>query len=78
VNPGELMVLVEPDPEQQKLIEAGAPGGGWPATVQLLELNASFDGKLARGEDGKYRVQFNAGDPNVKPGLNAMVRVKLR
>ncbi|MEZ5355641.1 MAG: hypothetical protein R2762_23650 [Bryobacteraceae bacterium] len=78
VNPGELMVIVEPDPEQRKAMDEALASGPLAASVQIVELAAAMEGKCSRGEDGKVRVEFNAGDPNVKPGLNAIVRVKLR
>ncbi|MEZ5401904.1 MAG: hypothetical protein R2729_19680 [Bryobacteraceae bacterium] len=78
VNPAELMAIVEPDPEQQTQLDAALARGEVTASIQILELGSAIDGKLTRSEDGKYRVEFNSNEVNVKPGLNALVRIKLR
>lgn len=69
----ELAVNVEPTPQI-----AGKLKDGLPALVNLLELQIDgVPGELKRDDKGQWRVEFKAPDPNVKPGLNAVVRVKL-
>lgn len=69
----ELQIEVDPEP---KLIEKLKDG--LPALVQLLELSLDgIPGELKKTEQGKWRIEFKAPDPVVKPGLNAVVKVKL-
>ncbi len=69
----ELLVNIEPNPQvASKFVE------GLPALLQLLELSLDgVAGELKRGDKGQWRVEFKAPNPNVKPGLNAVVKVKL-
>ena len=69
----ELLVNIEPNPRVAgKLVE------GLPALIQLLELSLDgVPGELKRGDKGQWRVEFKAPNANVKPGLNAVVKVKL-
>ena len=69
----ELLVKVEPTPQV-----AGKFKDGLPALIQLLEISIEgLPGELKRGDKGDWRVEFKAPNSNVKPGLNAVVKVKL-
>ena len=73
VAAGELLVKVEPTPQVAEKFKDGLP-----ALIQLLEISAEgIPGELKRGEKGDWRVEFKAPNSNVKPGLNAVVKVKL-
>ena len=74
VAPDELAVYIEPAPALAERLKPGLP-----ALVNLLELQLDgIAGELGRDDKGKWRVEFKAQDRNVKPGLNAVVRVKLQ
>ncbi len=69
----ELAVIVEPPPPVSEKLKDGLA-----ALVNVLELQLDgIPGELKRDDKGKWRVEFKAPNPNVKPGLNATVRVKL-
>lgn len=69
----ELAVYIEPDPAVAEKFQDGLL-----ALVNLLELQLDgVQGELKRDDKGKWRIEFKAPDPNVKPGLHAVVRLKL-
>jgi multidrug efflux pump subunit AcrA (membrane-fusion protein) len=69
----ELTVNIEPNPQVAAKLKEGLP-----ALVNILELQMDgIAGELKLGEKGQWRVDFKVADLNVKPGLNAVVRVKL-
>jgi multidrug efflux pump subunit AcrA (membrane-fusion protein) len=69
----ELAVNIEPTPPIAEKLKDGLA-----ALVNLLELQLDgVPGELKRDDKGQWRVEFKAPDANVKPGLNAVVRVKL-
>jgi multidrug efflux pump subunit AcrA (membrane-fusion protein) len=72
VAPEELEVLIEPDSKTAERIPDGAP-----ALVQILELSLDVEGKVARDEDGRIHVEFDAKDRSIKPGLAAVVKIRL-
>ena len=73
VEPSEMQVRIQPDPKVLPKLRDGLP-----ALVQILELSSDgIPGELRREEDGEWHVEFTAADPNIKPGLNALVKVKL-
>jgi multidrug efflux pump subunit AcrA (membrane-fusion protein) len=73
VDPSKLQVLLEPEAAvAAKLAE------GLPAIVQVLELSSdAIAGEVKKTESGQWKVEFTTGDSNIKPGLNAIVKVKL-
>lgn len=74
VAPEELEIPVEPDAKTAGKIKDGAP-----ALIQIPELSRDgIEGEVRRDEEGKFHVEFEAGDPAVKPGLNAIVKIRLR
>lgn len=72
VAPEELEVLIDVDEK----VAAKIPDGTVVA-IQVLEVTQDFEGKVTRDEDGKLHVEFESGDVTVKPGLNAVVKIKL-
>ena len=69
----ELQIEVDPEPKLLEKLKDGLP-----ALIQLLELSLDgIPGELKKTEQGKWRIEFKAPDPVVKPGLNAVVKVKL-
>ena len=69
----ELAVNIDPTPPAAERLKEGLP-----VLINLLELQQDgVPGELKLDEKGKWRVEFKAPNPNVKPGLNAVVRVKL-
>lgn len=73
VAPDELQIEIEPEPKQAERLKDGLP-----ALIQLLELSLEgIPGELKRTDAGKWRIEFKAPDPVVKPGLSALVKVKL-
>jgi multidrug resistance efflux pump len=74
VAPEELAILIEPDPKIAGTIKDGAP-----ALIQIPELSRDgIEGEVRRDEDGRILVEFEAGDATVKPGLHAIVKIRLR
>jgi len=71
----ELQVPIEPpDPKAAAVLKDGLP-----ALVEIVELSMQgIAGELKRTESGGWRVDFKAPDASVKPGLHAVVRVKLQ
>jgi len=73
VDPGQLQVAIDPDPRVRAKLKTGLP-----ALVQVLELSKdAIEGELKLSEDGKVLVEFNTTDPFLKPGLSAIVKIKL-
>lgn len=73
VDPSLLEVLIDPDPNV-----AGKLQEGLPALVQVLEISGdAMTGEVKKTGSGQWKVEFTTGDPNIKPGLNAIVKVKL-
>jgi multidrug efflux pump subunit AcrA (membrane-fusion protein) len=73
VELGQLQVAFDPDPNV-----AGKLKDGLPATIQLIELSRDgIGGEVKRTEKGDWRVQFASPDPVVKPGINAIIKIKL-
>jgi multidrug efflux pump subunit AcrA (membrane-fusion protein) len=73
IDPGRLQVNIDPDPPARNRLSDGLP-----ALVQVLEISSdALSGELKIGEDGKVRVEFTTTDPYLKPGLNAIVKIKL-
>lgn len=73
VAPEELEVPIEPDPKIAAKIKDGAP-----ALIQIPELSQDgIEGEVRRDEDGKFHVEFEASDATIKPGLNAIVKIRL-
>ncbi len=69
----ELAVIIEPTPPVAERLQEGLP-----VLINLLEIQQDgVSGALKRDDKGKWRAEFKASNPNVKPGLNAVVRVKL-
>ncbi|MCC6539759.1 MAG: biotin/lipoyl-binding protein [Bryobacterales bacterium] len=70
----ELQVPIEPqDPKAAAVLKDGLP-----ALVEIVELSMQgISGELKRTDSGGWRVDFKAPDASVKPGLHAVVRVKL-
>lgn len=69
----ELAVNVDPTPPVAARFKDGLP-----ALVNILETQqGGIAGELKRTEQGKWRVEFKAPGPNVRPGLTATVKVKL-
>lgn len=69
----ELQIELDPEPKLLERLKEGSP-----ALIQLLELSIEgVPGELKKTEQGKWRIEFKAPDPVVKPGLNAVVKVKL-
>lgn len=69
----ELAVNIEPAPPVAERLKEGLP-----VLINLLELQQDgVPGELKRDEKGRWRVEFKAANANVKPGLNAVVKVKL-
>lgn len=73
VDPSQLQVIIEPDERiAEKMTE------GLPALVQVLEISSDgISGEVKKTESGQWKVEFTTGDVNIKPGLNAIVKVKL-
>lgn len=73
VDPSLLQVIIEPDERiAPKLSE------GLPALVQVLEISSdAISGEVKKTASGQWKVEFTTGDVNIKPGLNAIVKVKL-
>lgn len=73
VNPSQLQAIIEPEERiAAKLTE------GLPALVQVLEISSdAISGEVKKTESGQWKVEFTTGDVNIKPGLNAIVKVKL-
>jgi multidrug efflux pump subunit AcrA (membrane-fusion protein) len=73
VNPGELFVPIEPNPDERKRLRPGMD-----ASVQILELSSqTLDGKVVITEAGACRVEFDAGESVIRPGLSAVVKIRL-
>jgi len=73
VDPSQLQVIIEPEERiANKLTE------GLPALVQVLEISGdAISGEVKKTASGQWKVEFTTGDVNIKPGLNAIVKVKL-
>lgn len=73
VAPEELEVPVEPEPKIAERIKDGAP-----ALIQIPELSRDgIEGEVRRDEDGKFHVEFDAADATIKPGLQAIVKIRI-
>jgi len=73
VDLNELEVGIEPDPRVRTRLRDGLP-----ALVQILEISGdAIHAELRLDEDGKARVEFQTADVTIKPGLNAIVKIKL-
>lgn len=69
----ELEVVVEPNPPLLRRLKPGLP-----ALVELAELPEGGVPATVRGvEDGKAYVEFSSPSPLVRPGVTAVVRLKL-
>lgn len=73
IEPGQLKIQIDPRPPVRKRLTNGLP-----ALVQVLEISGdAINGEVIIDEDGQVWVEFDTGDPSIKPGLNAMVKIKL-
>ncbi len=73
VELGELQIAFAPDPKTSEKLKDGLP-----ATVQLLELSRDgVSGEVRKTPTGDWRVYFASPDPAVKPGINAIIKIKL-
>ncbi|MBK5295433.1 MAG: hypothetical protein JJE04_27615 [Acidobacteriia bacterium] len=73
VDPGQLQVAIDPDPRVKAKLRAGLP-----ALVQVLELSRDgVEGEVKFTEEGKVLVEFSTADPYLRPGLSAIVKIKL-
>jgi hypothetical protein len=70
----ELQVIVEPDPPALKRLKPGLP-----ALVQLLDYSAdAVEAEIGViEEDGRVKVYFTSPDPSIKPGMPAVVKIRL-
>lgn len=69
----ELEVVVEPNPVVLKRLKPGLP-----ALVEVAELpEGGVPGTVRAVEDGKAYVEFSSPSPLVRPGVTAVVRLKL-
>ena len=68
-----LEVVIEPDPRVAEKLKDGLP-----ALVQVVEFSAdAIQGELKRDEGGRFRVLFSGPDITFRPGLAAVVKIKL-
>jgi multidrug resistance efflux pump len=70
----ELQAIVEPEPPALKRLKPGLP-----VLVQLLDYSAdAVEGQIGSiGEDGRVRVHFTSPDPSIKPGMPAVIKIRL-
>jgi multidrug resistance efflux pump len=69
----EMQVSFEPDPPALKQLKSGLP-----ALVQILDYSAdAVEAEIASIEDGRVKVHFLSPDPSIKPGMAAVVKIRL-
>lgn len=73
VDSSKLEILLDAPPDVLAKLREGLP-----ALVQVLEVSQDgFSGEVKKNGQGQFKVEFASPDPNVKPGLSAIVKVKL-
>ena len=69
----ELAVTVEPDPSVMARLKQGLP-----ALVTILDYSSdAIDAEIASVEETKVVIHFISPDPSVKPGTNAVVKIRV-
>ena len=73
VAPEELEIPLDLDAKTAERVTEGMA-----ALVQIVELSQdAIEGEITKDEDGKFHVEFQAADPVVRPGLTAIIKIKL-
>jgi multidrug resistance efflux pump len=70
---GALRVVIEPAPADLARIRPGMP-----ALVHVSGVQENYDGEVTAVQDGKATVTFNSPNPEIKPGMEAQVKIETR
>ena len=69
----EMQVTIEPEPPVLERLKAGLP-----ALVEILDHSRdAVEGEVGAIDGDKVRIYFISPDPSVKPGMAAVVKLKL-